>query len=108
MTFPLGYTVSVYSGIATADGNTQSTPVETRYVREAVFFLNVSAISGTLDLEIQTYNPLTAEWHKLATFDQVSGTGKDEGFIQYSLGEKISLEYEVSGSATFTLDAHLK
>lgn len=108
MTFPLGYTVSIYDGTATADGNTQSTPVETRYVREAVFLLDVSSIGGTLDLEIQTYNPLTSNWHKLATFDQINGTGQDEGFIQYSLGEQIALEYEVSGSATFTLDVHLK
>ena len=108
MTFPLGYTVSIYGGTATADGNTQSTPVETRYVREAVFFLNVTAINGTLDLEIQTYNPLTSEWHKLATWDRVSGTVKDEGFIQYSLGEQIALDYKVSASATFTLDVHLK
>ena len=108
MTFPLGYTESLHDGTVTACGDTHSNPVETRYVREAVFFLNVTAISGTLDLEIQTYNPLTAEWHKLATFDQINGTGKDEGFIQYSLGEKIALEYEVAGSATFTFDAHLK
>ena len=100
--------MSLYSGTATADGNTQSTPVETRYVKEAVFFLNVTALSGTLDLEIQTYNPLTANWHKLATFDQINGTGQDEGFIQYSLGEQIALKYEVSASATFTLDVHLK
>jgi hypothetical protein len=104
----VGYTEQLYSGTATADGNTQSTPVKTKFVKEAIFFLDITAISGTLDLEIQTYNPLTEKWHKLATFDQKNGTGQDEGFIEYGLGEKVALKYVVSGSATFTLDAHLK
>jgi hypothetical protein len=109
MTIPhIGYTEQLHSGAVTADGNTQSSPVETKYVKEAIFFLDITAISGTLDLEIQTYNPLTENWHKLATFDQKNGIGQDEGFIEYGLGERIALEYKVSGSATFTLDAHLK
>ena len=104
----ISHPAKIYSGTATSNGNTRATPVVTKYSREATIFLNITAISGTLDLEIQTYNQLTEEWHKLATFDQINGIGKDEGFIQYGLGEKISLEYEVSGSATFTLDANLK
>ena len=102
------HTQRIYSGTATASGNTQSTPIGTKHSKEAVFLLNITAISGTLDLEIQTYNPLTKEWHKLATFDQKNGTGQDEGFVLYGLGEKISLKYEVSNSATFTLDVSLK
>ena len=102
------HTQRLYSGSATADGNTRATPIGTKHSKEAVFLLNITAISGTLDLEIQTYNPLTKKWHKLATFDRKNGTGQDEGFIEYGLGEKISLKYEVSGSATFTLDASLK
>ena len=104
----LSYTDRVYGGTATTDGDTHATPVKTKFVSEAVFFLDVTAISGTLDLEIQTYNSLTEKWHKLATFDQKNGIGQDEGFIEYGLGEKISLEYVVSNSATFTLDVSLK
>lgn len=104
----VGYTERLYSGAATADGNTQSSPVKTKFVKEAIFLLDITALNGTLDLEIQTYNPLTENWHKLATFDQKNGTGQDEGFVEYGLGEKIALKYKVSGSATFTLDAQLK
>ena len=100
--------MKVYSGTAIVDGNTHATPVKTKFSSEAVFFLDVTAITGTLDLEIQTYDSLTEKWHKLATFDQKNGTGQDEGFIEYGLGEKIALEYEVSDSATFTLDVSLK
>ena len=104
----ISHIMKVYSGTATVDGNTHATPVVTKYSREAVFFLDVTALSGTLDLELQTYNPLTEKWHKLATFDPINGLGQDEGFIQYSLGGKIALKYHVSGMATFTLDVSLK
>ena len=104
----LSYTDRIYGGTVTTDGNTHATPVTTKYVSEANFLLDITAISGTLNLEIQTYNSLTGNWHKLATFDQKNGTGQDEGFIQYSLGGKIALKYEVSASATFTLDVDLK
>ena len=104
----ISHSMRIYSGAATTSGNTHATPVVTKYSSEAVFFLDITAITGTLDLEIQTYNPLTEKWHKLATFDQKSQVGKDEGFIEYGLGEKIALEYEAPGSATFTLDVNLK
>jgi hypothetical protein len=102
------YTQRLYSGTATANGNTHDAPVKVRYVAEAVFMLNITAITGTLDIEIQTYNSLTEEWHKLAVFTQKSTTGKDEGFIEYGLGDSLAIEYEVNGSATFSVDAVLK
>ena len=104
----ISHIMKVYSGTATVDGNTHATPVKTKFSKEAVFFLDITAITGTLDLEIQTYNSLTEKWHKLATFDQKSQVGKDEGFIEYGLGEKISVKYTVNDSVTFTLDASLK
>ena len=104
----ISHMMKVYGGTASVDGNTHATPVKTKFSSEAVLFLDVTALSGTLDLEIQTYDSLTDNWHKLATFDQINGTGQDEGFIEYGLGEKIALKYEVSASATFTLDVSLK
>ena len=104
----ISHPAKIFSGTATSSGNTQTDPVVTKYSKEAIIFLDITAINGTLDLEIQTYNSLTEKWHKLATFDQKSNIEKDEGFIEYGLGEKIALEYTVSGSVTFTLDANLK
>lgn len=104
----ISHIMKVYSGATAESGNTYATPVVTKYSKEAILFLDITAITGTLDLEIQTYNPRTVKWHKLATFDQKSQVGKDEGFIEYGLGEKIALKYTVSASATFTLDVSLK
>ena len=102
------HTLEIFSGSVTADGNTQDTPTKCRWSKEATFFLNITAISGTLDIEIQTKDPLTSEWHKLATFDQKSGTGTDEGFIDYGIGEQLSAKYVIDGSATFSLNVYLK
>ena len=98
----------IYSGTATSSGDTHDTPRKCRWAREATFFLNVTAINGTLDIEIQTRDTNTGEWHKLATFDQKSGTGTDEGFIEYGIGAELAVKYVVSNWATFTLDVYLK
>lgn len=104
----ISHPVKIYSGTTAENGDTHASPVVTKYSKEAIIFLDITAIAGTLGLEIQTYNPLTEKWHKLATFDQKSSIGEDEGFIEYGLGEKIALKYTVNGSVTFTLDGNLK
>jgi len=98
----------IHTGAVTACGNTRSTPAKCRWAKEATFFLNITAISGTLDLEIQTKDTRTGEWHKLATFDQKNCICTDEGFIEYGIGAELSVEYEVSNSATFSLNVYLK
>jgi len=108
------YTRRLYSGTAGATGNTQSTPIPCKTEQEGVFYLKITAATGsspTLDLVIQTYNPMTETWHTLATFDQKTTTGQDEGFVQYGLGEKIACIYTIGGttpSFTFTVDVTLK
>jgi hypothetical protein len=99
---------TLHSGEVTSDGNTQSTPKKCRWAKEATFFLYISEISGTLDIEIQTKDPNTGQWHKLAEFDQKSTTGTDEGFIEYGIGAELAVKYVVSNSATFTLNVYLK
>lgn len=110
----LGYTNTIFSGTAIASGNTHDTPVITRYVKEASIFLKVTTVAGvnpTLDLTIEIYNPVTDAWHTLATFDQKTEAGQDEGFVEYGLGEKMACSYVIGGttpSFTFTVDATFK
>jgi len=98
----------IYSGTITAEGNTHDDPIPCKWATEATFFLNITAISGNLDLEIQTQDTLTGEWHKLATFDTKNTICTDEGFIDYGIGERLALEYDTTGSATFSLNVYLK
>jgi hypothetical protein len=103
-----GNTQRLHGGAVAASGNTRSYPIKCRFSSEAIFFLDVTAISGTLDVEIQTYNRLADKWHRLAVFDQKSATGQDEGYVEYGIGEKLAISYTVSDTATFTVDVHLK
>jgi len=104
----------LYSGTATTTGNTQSTPKVCRYSKEAVFFLDVTAVSGTsptLDVAINTYDEVGGNWHLLATFDRMTATGTDVGYVGYGLGEKLSVTYTIDGtnpSFTFSVAANLK
>jgi hypothetical protein len=108
------YTDQVYSGTATASGNTHSTPVLTKYAQEATVFLKVTAASGsspTLDVLIQVWDPYSDDWYLLGTFSQKSTTGTDIGQIPYGLGEKIAIDYTIGGtnpSFTFQVNATMK
>lgn len=111
----IAYTDQLYSGTATASSNTYSTPTVTRHVKEATFFLSISAASGTnptLDVTINEYDRIADEWHLLATFTQKTGTGTDVGRVQYGLGDKIGAAYAIGGtnspSFTFQLNATFK
>ena len=108
------YTQVIYSGTATATGNSQSSPVITSYIKEANFYLNITAVSGanpTLDIDIQVYNSLTGVWHKLAEWTQKTSTGSDSGYLDYGLGAKIAIEYTIAGtnpSFTFSVYGEFK
>lgn len=104
----------LFSGTAGATGNTQSTPKVCRYSKEGVFFLDVTAASGsspTLDVTIHTYDEVGGNWHLLGTFDRMTATGTDVGYIASGLGEKLSVTYTIGGttpSFTFKVAVNLK
>jgi len=106
----LSHDETLYSGTATSSSNSRSSPIITRWSKEAVFFLDITAASGTLDVTIKVYDAGSAKWHLLATFTQKSSVTTDVGYIQYGLGDKIACDYTVSGggSFTFSLTVNLK
>ena len=107
------YNTSLFSGSVTESGNTQSTPIITRWIKEGIFFVSVTALGAgtTLTITLQTYNSLGSTWHKLGVFDGITSTGTDEGFIQYGIGDKVAISYVLAGgttTATFSVSAHFK
>ena len=104
----------LFSGTATETGNTQSTPKVCRYSKEGIFFLDVTAASGTsptLDVTVHTYDEIGGNWHLLATFDQKNAAGTDVGYLASGLGEKLSVTYTIGGtgpSFTFSVAVNLK
>ena len=99
---------TLYSGTATATGNTSATPITTKYDKEGIFYLDVTAASGTgptLDIILKVYDDITAKWYELASFDRKVGTCQDVGYVQYGLDGKIAVFYVLGGTSpsfTFT------
>ena len=105
---------TIFNGTATATGDTSATPVKTQYDKEAIIYLDITAASGsspTLDLAFKTYDPVSAKWYALATFDRKTTTGQDVGYIEYGINEKVACFYTIGGttpSFTFSVSINLK
>ncbi len=99
----ISYTQELFSGIITASGDNSATPLRTKHGKEAIIFLDITAVSGTnptLDLTLKVYNSGAEKWHTLATFDQKTSTGTDVGYIEYAIGEEMAIFYTLGGTDT--------
>lgn len=98
------------SGAETADG--QGPGLHVDIYKEATFFLNVSQYSGFTSVEIKiiVQDPVSSEYHDLATFTTVTGVTKEMKAVAANLGHRIRCKWTVngSGSITFSLSAVLK
>lgn len=99
----------------TATSDTSATPVITRYDKEGIFYLDITAVSGTnptLAVTLKTYDPVSAKWYDLASFDSKTGTGSDVGYVEYGLNNKVAAFFVIGGTDTptftLTLSVHLK
>lgn len=111
----LSHNSTLFSGTISASGDTTATPVVTKYDKEAIIFLDITAVTGalpTLDLIIKVYDKLSDKWFELASFNQKIGTGQDVGYIEYGINDRMALFYTIGGSGdpsfTCTINAHLK
>ena len=78
------------------------------------FYLDVPSLTGsspTLDVTIQSYDPVTGLWKDIAVFDQATGAGSQLKVATAGLGWKIRVKYKTGGSLTdcdFVVGAVLK
>lgn len=104
----------IFSGVKGATGDTKATPVEVMHFKEATFFIDCSARSGTsptLDVTVLTYDKSGDDWHVIATFTQLTAAGKEMKAVAANLGDKLAIIYAIGGttpSFTFTVSAVLK
>ena len=111
----ISHTDRLFSGTIGANGDTTATPIITKYDKEAIIFLDITAATGTnptLDLTIKVYDPLSSKWFILATFSQKTGAGTDVGYVAHGIDEKMALFYVIGGTDiptfTFSVNVHLK
>lgn len=103
------------SAAETSNGNTQNYPVDAAGFVEANFFIEVTAASGTdptLDIDIQTWDPIGDTWQTLTSFTQATSTTDEMKIVSCNLGRKIAIAWTIGGtdtpSFTFTVSAILK
>ncbi len=102
------------SGERTASDDTSTTPIDTKKYKEALFFLDVTAVAGTaptLDVKIKTKDPTSGKWFDLVSFTQVTGVTSEMKSVGGLLGSQIAVFYSITGdspSFTFSIGAVLK
>ncbi len=98
----------------TVSGDTTATPLVVGQYQEGLFFLDVTAISGTdakLVVTVKTKNPIADKWFVVDTFPEVTATGEYMLPISEYLGNKIAIYYAITGdtpAVTFSVAAVLK
>lgn len=98
--------LQLFSGVATASGDTKLTPIKTGHRKSGLFFIKVSASGGTgsptLDVDIITYDEKTEAWYVIGTFTQLTTTGSEAIYIP-EVGKKIAIQYAIADTnPTFT------
>jgi len=102
----------LYEGtVVTTEVDNKDDPIEVGPFKEATFFLNCTAFTGTtLDVVVYTKDPAADKWHAIATFTQLSDVGNEMKTVAANLGDKIA--YVITpvgaGDKTLTLSANFK
>ena len=107
------YAAELFSGSVTGNGNSSSTPIITKWCKEGVFYLDVTAVGSgtTITVDLRTYDSAADNWHMRARWSGKASVGQDAGHIEFGMGEKMAVFYSFSGgttTATFTVNAYLK
>jgi hypothetical protein len=104
--------VTIKSGAVTAGGNTQSTPIRVSQFREANFYLDLTAKTGTLTFNISVFtkDPVSGKWFLVVAFTQASDVTTEMKPITANLGEYIACVWTIGAATavTFSLSAALK
>jgi len=100
------------SAAATVDGDTKATPIKVTQFKEAEFFLDVTAMTGTpFDVTIATKDPISGKWFTLVSFTQVTGVTTERKVVTGNLGAFLAATWDLSGTTstvTFSIGAVLK
>ena len=106
------YSQKLYEGtVNEAVDDTKDDPFDVGPFKEGTFFLNVSAFVGTnVIVTILTLDPVSLEWHVIATFETLTDVGKDMKPVTANLGEKIAVVVTPTGAGakTLTVGANFK
>lgn len=102
-------------GVETVSGDSKLTPVNVKQLKEAEFFLDLTAIArtttGTFDVNILTLDPISGKWFTLVSFTQRTTVGTERKVVTGNLGAFLAAAWIPGGdttSVTFSIGAVLK
>jgi len=103
------------SGVETAAGDSKLTPVNVKQLKEAEFFLDLTAIArtstGTFNVNILTLDPISGKWFTLTSFTERTTVGTERKVVTGNLGAFLAAAWIPGGdttSVTFSIGAVLK
>ena len=97
-----------------ASGSTEDAPTAVAFFKEANLFLKVTAVEGTsptLNVVVETQDPVGGTWETLSSFTQATAGGTEMKTIAGNLGYKLAIKYTIGGttpSFTFSVGAVFK
>jgi len=106
-----------YSGTITANGNTQSSPLNVSNYQELHMYIDITAVSGTsptLDVYLQSQSPSSSNWVDVQQlWSSLNSTGTYYNYVgALGVAENVALRWVIGGtnspSFTVTLEYILK
>jgi hypothetical protein len=97
--------ILIFSGTKTETSNTKSTPIDVSQYKEATFYLEATAKSGTnptLTVTIVDRHPHSGSttWYTIVTFTQLTDVGSERKVLAANIGSKIAAVFTIGGTGT--------
>lgn len=101
------------SAARTATGN-GTLEVDAHEYKQGAFYLDITAAGGTsptLDVKVQTKDPVSGAWFDLVSFTQANAASKERKTVTGLLGNKLRVTWTIGGTSptfTFSVGGHLE
>jgi len=106
------YSTKLYEGtVNEAEVDTKDNPFDVGPFKEASFFINCSAFTGTnLTVKIYKKDPAADKWHEVAAFTVLTTVGSENKDVAANLGDKLAVVVTPTGAGdkTLTVSANFK
>src|SRR4030042_6958953 len=108
-----GVIVKLYAGTITATGDSKTAyKWIPPFISRANLFVKAVENSGTatLDVKVVTMHPrvpgLTTTWYDLQAFTQLAASGNEKKSLMGGLGDKLAVDWVVTGTGNWTIDVY--
>ena len=96
--------ILIFSGTKSATSDTKTTPIDISQYKEATFYLEATAKTGTsptltVTIVDQHPHPGSTAWYTIVTFTQLTDVGTERKVLAANIGSKIAAVFTIGGTA---------